>query len=157
VLDGAVLDIPSAMMRSGTGRIEVAAAQNIVLDSTVLRNPDGDTTLDKIFGASIYTAGKRMALPSGFAAPVNAAFGDEGGAIALRAGGDVVGVAEGQTKGNAFNWRYTLALPVDGTVLNVQMDDWMYLMNDRVMLNKARMTKLGVHLGDVTLSFARRT
>jgi hypothetical protein len=70
--------------------------------------------------------------------------------------GDVVGTAEGQTKGNAFNWRYTLALPVDGSILNVQMDDWMYLMNDRVMLNKARMTKLGVHLGDVTLSFTRR-
>jgi hypothetical protein len=70
--------------------------------------------------------------------------------------GDVVGTAEGKALGNAFNWRYTLALPVDGTVLNVQMDDWMYLMNDRVMLNKARMTKLGIHLGDVTLSFTRR-
>jgi Protein of unknown function (DUF3833) len=70
--------------------------------------------------------------------------------------GDVVGIAEGQTRGNAFNWRYTLALPVDGSILNVQMDDWMYLMNDRVMLNKARMTKLGIHLGDVTLSFTRR-
>lgn len=70
--------------------------------------------------------------------------------------GDVVGTAEGQTQGNAFQWRYTLALPVDGTVLHVQMDDWMYLMNERVMLNKARMTKLGIHLGDVTLSFTRR-
>ena len=70
--------------------------------------------------------------------------------------GDVVGMALGQIKGNAFNWQYTLALPVDGMVLNVQMDDWMYLMNDRVMLNKARMTKLGIHLGDVTLSFNRR-
>lgn len=29
-------------------------------------------------------------------------------------------------------------------------------MNDRVMLNKASMTKLGVHLGDVT-KFTRRT
>ena len=71
--------------------------------------------------------------------------------------GDVVGKALGQVNGNAFNWQYTLALPVDGSVLNVQMDDWMYLMNDRVMLNKARMTKLGIHLGDVTLSFTRRS
>lgn len=70
--------------------------------------------------------------------------------------GDVVGMAEGQIQGNTFNWRYTLALPVEGRVLHVQMDDWMYLMNDRVMLNKARMTKLGVHLGDVTLSFMKR-
>ena len=82
---------------------------------------------------------------------------DKGNGRFTGTAGDVVGTAEGQSKGNAFNWRYTLALPVDGTVLNVQMDDWMYLMNERVMLNKARMTKLGVHLGDVTLSFNRRS
>jgi hypothetical protein len=82
---------------------------------------------------------------------------DQGNGLFTGTAGDVVGVAEGQTQGNAFNWRYTLALPVDGTVLHVQMDDWMYLMNDRVMLNKARMTKLGIHLGEVTLSFTRRT
>jgi hypothetical protein len=70
--------------------------------------------------------------------------------------GDVVGTASGQTRGNAFRWGYTLALPVSGTVLHVSMDDWMYLMNERVMLNKARMTKWGIHLGDVTLSFTRR-
>jgi hypothetical protein len=82
---------------------------------------------------------------------------DKGNGAYVGTAGDVVGTADGQIKGNAFNWRYTLALPVDGTVLNVQMDDWMYLMNDRVMLNKARMTKLGVHLGDVTLSFTKRS
>ena len=70
---------------------------------------------------------------------------------------DVVGSATGQTRGNTFRWGYTLALPVNGMVLNVSMDDWMYLMNDRVMLNKARMSKWGVHLGDVTLSFTRRS
>lgn len=69
---------------------------------------------------------------------------------------DVVGQALGQQSGNAFNWRYTLALPVDGRVIEVQFDDWMYLMNDRVMLNKAAMGKFGVHLGDVTLSFFKR-
>ena len=82
---------------------------------------------------------------------------DKGNGTYEGTAGDVVGTAAGQTQGNAFNWRYTLALPVDGTVLNVQMDDWMYLMNDRVMLNKARMTKLGIHLGDVTLSFTKRS
>lgn len=70
--------------------------------------------------------------------------------------GDVVGTAEGLVQGNAFQWQYTLALPVDGKVWHVQMDDWMYLMNERVMLNKARMSKWGIHLGDVTLSFTRR-
>lgn len=69
---------------------------------------------------------------------------------------DVVGVAQGQTAGNAFRWGYTLALPVDGKVWEVQFDDWMYLMDPRVMLNKAAMSKFGIHLGEVTLSFVKR-
>jgi hypothetical protein len=66
---------------------------------------------------------------------------------------DVVGEAIGQAAGNALNWRYTLSLPVDGTVYEVQFDDWMYLMDERVMLNKAVMSKFGVRLGEVTLAF----
>ncbi|MBC7680736.1 MAG: DUF3833 domain-containing protein [Ferruginibacter sp.] len=69
---------------------------------------------------------------------------------------DVVGAALGEQSGNAFNWRYTLALPVDGSVFDVQFDDWMYLMTDKVMLNKATMSKLGIRLGEVTLSFTKR-
>jgi Protein of unknown function (DUF3833) len=69
---------------------------------------------------------------------------------------DVVGTAQGQQSGNAFHWKYTLALPVDGRVIEVQFDDWMYLMNDKVMLNRAAMSKWGVGLGEVTLSFSKR-
>ncbi len=69
---------------------------------------------------------------------------------------DVVGTAQGQQSGNAFHWTYTLALPVDGRVIEVQFDDWMYLMTDKVMLNKAAMRKWGVGLGEVTLSFVKR-
>jgi hypothetical protein len=32
----------------------------------------------------------------------------------------------------------------------------MYLMNDKVLLNKAVMSKFGVRLGEVTLSFVKR-
>ena len=32
----------------------------------------------------------------------------------------------------------------------------MYLMNDRVMLNRAVMSKFGFHVGDITLSFSKR-
>ncbi|MEY4979177.1 MAG: hypothetical protein RLZZ352_1447 [Pseudomonadota bacterium] len=69
---------------------------------------------------------------------------------------DVVGEAQGETRGNAFRWGYTLALPVDGRVWHVQFDDWMYLMDERVMLNKAVMSKWGIRLGEVTLSFVKR-
>jgi hypothetical protein len=69
---------------------------------------------------------------------------------------DVVGSALGETQGNSFRWGYTLALPVDGSVWNVEFDDWMYLMDQRVMLNKATMSKFGIRLGEVTLSFVKR-
>ena len=45
---------------------------------------------------------------------------------------------------------------MDGRVIEVQFDDWMYLMNDKVMLNKAVMSKFGIKLGEVTLSFVKR-
>lgn len=70
--------------------------------------------------------------------------------------GDVLGEAKGQESGNTFRWGYTLNLPVDGRVIEVQFDDWMYLMTDKVMLNKAAMSKFGIHLGEVTLSFVKR-
>jgi hypothetical protein len=68
---------------------------------------------------------------------------------------DVVGTAIGEAAGNALRWTYTLRLPVDGSVYDVQFDDWMYLMDERVMLNKAKMSKFGIHLGEVTLTFTR--
>ena len=68
---------------------------------------------------------------------------------------DVVGQAQGEAAGNALHWRYTLRLPVDGREIEVQFDDWMFLMDGGVMLNRAAMSKFGVHLGDVTLSFTR--
>jgi hypothetical protein len=68
---------------------------------------------------------------------------------------DVVGDALGVAAGNALNWRYTLSLPVDGRIIEVQFDDWMYLMDDRVMLNKAAMSKYGIRLGEVTLVFTK--
>jgi len=69
---------------------------------------------------------------------------------------DVVGVALGDVAGNALNWTYTLALPVGETIYNVQFDDWMYQMDEHVMLNRAKMSKFGFYLGEVTLAFYKR-
>jgi hypothetical protein len=68
---------------------------------------------------------------------------------------DVVGQAEGETAGPAFNWRYTLRLPVDGSTYEVQFDDWMYRIDKRTVINTAEMRKFGVRVGEVVLSFTR--
>jgi len=69
---------------------------------------------------------------------------------------DVVGAATGELYGNALRWQYVLKLDIDGRVWEVDFDDWMYLMDDQVMLNRSVMSKYGVRLGEVTLSFRRR-
>jgi len=69
---------------------------------------------------------------------------------------DVIGEATGEAAGNALRWRYVLALPVDGKTWHVDFDDWMFLVDERVMLNRSAMSKWGFHLGEVTLSFTRR-
>lgn len=69
---------------------------------------------------------------------------------------DVVGEAIGITAGNALRWKYVLALPVGEKVYNVNFVDWMFLMDDQVMLNRAEMSKFGFRLGEVTLSFSKR-
>jgi hypothetical protein len=69
---------------------------------------------------------------------------------------DVVGEAIGEVAGNALRWRYVLALPVDGKVYNVDFDDWMFLMDDKVMMNRSYMSKWGFDLGEVTLTFVKR-
>jgi hypothetical protein len=69
---------------------------------------------------------------------------------------DVIGEAVGESAGNALNWAYTLALPVDQSIYHVQFDDWMYLVTPKVMINKAKMSKFGINLGEVTLSFYKR-
>jgi len=69
---------------------------------------------------------------------------------------DVIGEAVGEVAGNALRWRYVLALPVDDKVYQVDFDDWMFLMDDKVMLNRSYMSKWGFGLGEVTLTFVKR-
>jgi hypothetical protein len=68
---------------------------------------------------------------------------------------DVVGEARGGPEGPAFNWKYTLKLPVRGRVYEVNFDDWMYRIDERIVINKVVMTKFGIRVGELTLSFNR--
>jgi hypothetical protein len=70
--------------------------------------------------------------------------------------GDVIGAASGKAAGNALRWRYVLALDVDGRTWHVDFDDWMYLQDERVMLNRSVMSKFGFRLGEVMIAFRRR-
>jgi hypothetical protein len=69
--------------------------------------------------------------------------------------GDVTGIAEGQVSGNAFNWKYKVDLKVGGSTWNVGFNDWMFLMQDDVLLNRAYVTRYGIEIGQVTIAFKK--
>jgi hypothetical protein len=68
---------------------------------------------------------------------------------------DVVGVASGEAYGNALNWRYHMDLKVGDGTMRVHFNDWMFLQPSGVLLNRARVTKFGLAVGEVTLAFFR--
>jgi len=68
---------------------------------------------------------------------------------------NVIGVAQGTINGNAFNWTYDFNLKVGDSVWKVKFDDWMILQPDGVLLNKATVTRWGIKLGTVYISFSK--
>lgn len=70
---------------------------------------------------------------------------------------DVVGMATGAQFGNAVNMSYVLRVPVDGTTYDVSMDDWMYLMDNQTLINRTTMRKFGVKLGEVFITFRKKS
>ncbi|MEQ8248249.1 MAG: DUF3833 family protein [Alphaproteobacteria bacterium] len=69
--------------------------------------------------------------------------------------GDVIGAAAGAASGNAFNWTYVMDLPVGDRTIRVRLNDWLWLQPDGVLINRARVTKFGVELGELTIFFKK--
>jgi hypothetical protein len=66
---------------------------------------------------------------------------------------DVIGLAKGQHKGFAFNWQYSLKVPVEDEVYILKLDDWMYQLDKKRVFNKTAMKKFGFTVADITLFF----
>jgi len=69
---------------------------------------------------------------------------------------DVVGTGQGVQQGNAFNMRYVLHVPWAGSTIDVDMDDWMWRIDESTVLNRTEMRKFGFRVGEVTLSSRKR-
>ena len=68
---------------------------------------------------------------------------------------DVLQPADGLIYGNVLNWQYQMSIQVDDTSWKIKFDDWMFLVSDEVLLNKATMTKFGLKVGEVTIVFKK--
>jgi len=69
---------------------------------------------------------------------------------------DIVGAATGKLSGNALNWVYVMDLKVGGDVWRVKFDDWMYLQDGGILINRAYVRRWGFLIGTVTLVFQQK-
>ncbi|WP_132807756.1 DUF3833 family protein [Tepidamorphus gemmatus] len=67
---------------------------------------------------------------------------------------DIVGLAHGRIAPDHIEWRYAIDLPVSGRIWRMRFDDRFFRVGDLV-INRARMSKFGVLLGEATIAFAR--
>jgi len=68
---------------------------------------------------------------------------------------DVIGEATGISSGNALNWKYKLNLKVKESTVVVDFDDWMFLQDDNILMNRAEVKKWGIVLGVVSITFKK--
>ena len=68
---------------------------------------------------------------------------------------DVVGEATGIAEGNALNWKYKLNLKVGDSTILVDFDDWMFLQDRNILMNRAEVKKWGLNIGVVSITFLK--
>jgi hypothetical protein len=65
--------------------------------------------------------------------------------------GDIIGTAQGNVEGSAMQWVYQMDLPVGDETYKITFDDWMFLMNDGVLINRSYLKKFGFTVAELTL------
>ncbi|MBR9885737.1 MAG: DUF3833 domain-containing protein [Oceanospirillales bacterium] len=66
---------------------------------------------------------------------------------------DLTAEAEGVATGSRLNWRYRMRLQTGHGAIVVRFEDDFFLRPGEVMINRARVSKWGIRLGEVTLFF----
>lgn len=69
---------------------------------------------------------------------------------------NMIGDATGRVAGNAFNWQYDFNLRVGDGTWKVNFNDWMFLQPNGVLLNKATVSRWGLKIGTVFISFRKQ-
>ena len=69
--------------------------------------------------------------------------------------GDVIGKAKGYSYGPAFKFEYVLLVPVKGKEMKITFDDWIFMQDEKVAINRAKMTKFGFRVADLTVVFVK--
>ncbi len=68
---------------------------------------------------------------------------------------DVVGTAKGFSYGPAFKFEYVLMIPVKGKNIKITFDDWIFMQDESIAINRAIMTKFGFKVAELTVFFVK--
>jgi len=68
---------------------------------------------------------------------------------------DVVGMAKGYSYGPAFKFEYVLLVPFKGREMKITFDDWIFKQDDKIAINKAKMSKFGIKVAELTVFFQK--
>jgi Protein of unknown function (DUF3833) len=69
---------------------------------------------------------------------------------------DIEGKATGHVSGSAVRWSYVMDLPVDDTTYKIKFDDWMFRMNDDVVMNRSYLKKFGFKVAELTIFMQKK-
>lgn len=64
---------------------------------------------------------------------------------------DIIDKARGNIAGSAVRWKYQMDVPVGNTTYRLTFDDWMWQMNDGVLINRSYLKKFGFTVAELTL------
>ena len=69
--------------------------------------------------------------------------------------GDVIGNAIGKQYGNSVRMDYVLRTPVGNKTYDLKIEDWLYLIDEKHLINESKIKKFGLTLGYLTIGFKK--
>lgn len=69
---------------------------------------------------------------------------------------DVIGTGELRVSGNALRLDYVLEIDYRGRKLNLNVEDWMWRIDEHTVLNESTLRKWGFRVGSIQLVIVRR-
>lgn len=69
--------------------------------------------------------------------------------------GDVIGAGKAQTSGNAMKLDYVLEIEYRGKPLSLNVEDWMWLVDENTVINQSTLRKWGFKVGSIQLAIIK--
>lgn len=68
---------------------------------------------------------------------------------------DVIGTAQGKQMGNTVNMKYVMRIPVSGSTYDITIDDYLYRLDEKRVLNVSKLKKFGITVASLFIYFEK--